>query len=172
MLNKSINIVALPIKMDAAKTNIVKSTKFALRTRPSLPEPGLHNVVIGELTNETGMENGAEINRIRLPVLGVKDSHGNPFTLDKVYNMGEHGRGLSALLKDYVTWSGIEVAREDVYGFDCNAAMSGQPVVVNVRYHVQGANVTAYIKSFHRPGYAGAEDEAMSVAQVADGAEA
>jgi hypothetical protein len=89
-------------------------------------------------------------------ILGTKTADGKNFVLDKIYKIGENGRGLSTLLNDYSDWSGIEVAKEDIYGFDCNAAMKSQPIVVDVGYHVNGVKVTAYIKSFHPAGYTGA----------------
>jgi hypothetical protein len=140
------------------KTNIVTSTQFVLKTPPALPAKGLHSVATGEVINETGIENNVEINRMRLPVLGVKDSKGNPYPLEKVYNTGENGRGINALCKDYHAWSGVELTKEDLYGFDVNAAMKDQPVVVDIGYHVNGLKVTAYIKSFHPAGYTGAEE--------------
>lgn len=137
-----------------SKTNIVKSSQFVLKTAPSLPSQGLHNnAVIGEVVNETGTEDGVEINRIRLPILGVKDTNGNAHPLDKVYNIGENGRGINALCKDYLAWSGIELAKEDLYGFDVNTAMKDKPVVVDIRYRVEGVKVVPYVKTFHPAGY-------------------
>jgi hypothetical protein len=136
-----------------AKSNIVKSVNFSLKTRPSLPKAGLHNAVIGEVANETGTEAGKQINRIRVPViLEAQDAAGKNYILDEVYNIGENGRGLSALCKDYLAWSGIEVTKADIYDFNCNEAMKDRSVVVKVAYRVNGANVAAVIESFHPAG--------------------
>ena len=140
----------------SVKNNIVKRTQFVLKTPPALPVKGLHSAVIGEVTNETGIENDVEINRIRVPIsLAEKDAKGNNYVLDRLYNIGESGRGLNALCQDYLAWSGIEVAKDELYSFDCNAAMKDKPVVVDVGYHVNGTKVTAVIKSFHPAGYTG-----------------
>ena len=133
----------------SSKTNIIKNTKFVLRTQLALPEKGLHSAVIGDVTNESGVENFVEINRIRVPVTGVKDSNGNPVALEKVYNIGSNGRGFTALLGDYSAWSGIKVAKDEVYGFDVPGAFNGKAVVVEVGYHVTGSKVTPYIR-YHR----------------------
>ena len=87
--------------------------------------------------------------------LAEKDAKGNNYVLDRLYNIGENGRGLNALCQDYLAWSGIEVAKDELYSFDCNAAMKDKPVVVDVGYHVNGTKVTAVIKSFHPAGYTG-----------------
>lgn len=132
-----------------SKTNIKTSTKFVLKAPIALPKKGLHNAVIGAVTNETGMENYVEINRIRVSViLAEKDSKGNNYTLDKIYNVGADNRRLKPLLQDYFAWSGVRVEKDDIYAFDCSDAMNGKAVVVDVGYHINGSKVTAYIKSF------------------------
>jgi hypothetical protein len=146
-----------------SKTNIVKSTQFVLRTPLALPTKGLHNAVIGEVTKEEGMENYAEINRVRVPViLEQKASDGKPHNLDKVYNVGADGRRLKPLLQDFYAWSGVNVAKEDIYTFDLCAAMNGKAVVVDVGYHINGTKVTAYIKAFYPAGTV----EAVAAAQA------
>jgi hypothetical protein len=137
-----------------SKTNIVTSTQFALKTAPELPERGFQKAIIEKVAKETGIEKDVDINRIRITLLlDAKDSNGKNYVIEKLYNMGANGRGTSTILKDYLDWSGIEIADEDVYGFDCNAAMKGHAVIVNVGYHVTGAKVTPYIKSFHPEDY-------------------
>jgi hypothetical protein len=133
-----------------------------LRTQLALPEKGPHSAVISDVTNESGVENFVEINRVRVPLTGIKDTNGNPYILEKVYNIGTNGRGFSALLSDYFAWSGIKVAKDEVYGFDVPAAMNGKPVVIDIGYHVIGSKVTAYIKGFYPAGTV----EAVAAAQA------
>ncbi len=112
-----------------SKTNIVKSTRFVLKTPIALPTKGLHRAVIGEVTNETGMENYVEINRIRVPViLEEKDSKGTNCILDKLPCLSDVKQQLSTSKFDFEVGESVNWQRYDSSRCRTPTKISGEAI--------------------------------------------
>ena len=141
----------------AAAPPVFKKTVFCFKQRPAIATKGLHPATFISAINESGGEGDNEYNHLKVAVkLAETDPKGQPFTVQKLYNILPTGRGISAFLDDFNSWSGEALTEDDLYSeFDCDARIKDKPVVVEIDHRKKGSDWEAFIKSFHPDGYTG-----------------
>lgn len=129
-----------------ATASIIKSSTFKPKTRPLIVTLGSHKGLLTDVVYESGTEADVEISRL-IATTEISDK-GHLFKVSKAYNMLPGGRGISAFMKDYELWTGVELSEDDLYNdFNCES-IKGRTVNVRIEHRKDGKLWEAYIKDF------------------------
>jgi len=133
----------------------VTKSVFAFKTRAVMAPKGVVSGTFVVAVNESGGGGDNEFNRFRIAVqLDAADRKGQPFTVEKTYNLLPNGRGINSFVQDFNAWSSSKLTEDDLYQeFDAQKLITGKPVVVNVEHRKVGKEWEAYIAAFHPAGY-------------------
>jgi hypothetical protein len=133
---------------DGGTTNIMNNI-IVLKSAPAIAPRGKQPGVFIDTKQTTGTDSfGVAYNNVTVCVdLHAKDKRGNPYRIEKAYNL--LGRGFSAFAKDFQSWNLRKLTQDEVEAFNPEDLMKGKPVVVEVAHRKVGTDVVAHIAAFH-----------------------
>eukprot|EP00825_Cyclidium_porcatum_P003727 TRINITY_DN1172_c0_g1_i4.p4 TRINITY_DN1172_c0_g1~~TRINITY_DN1172_c0_g1_i4.p4 ORF type:complete len:223 (-),score=0.12 TRINITY_DN1172_c0_g1_i4:1985-2653(-) len=122
------------------KLKIIMPFLILKETSP-VPPKGQNRGTITKIEQKAGKDDlGKPFNTLLLSVtLGAKDSAGNPYLVEKSYNL--KGRGLRDFCADYYSWSGgHQLTDAELGAFDAEFVMKGKAIIVELSHKKAGKN--------------------------------
>lgn len=137
----------------SATPSVKQNTVFAFKKRAPIAAAGLNHAVWKSAINETP-QSGDDFNIVVVSIeVKPKGANDPSFLLQKKYNIKDSGRGASAFVNDYNSWTGANMTEDDLYDSFDGEADKGKELVVEIRHRKVGKNWEAFIHDFHPAGY-------------------